>query len=147
METKTKPTIWITSHEAAKRIQPDWNHKKLCDLLIELVYIKTAKERLENFPSNERVRYSKYVLGEKIYYSEFDITEDFLKILIAGFKKVKKEVDFYFTREGNPVKEELSKLDKCKPYDMKKSDKVIDSIMAVFRKNKRRMMLIYGLKM
>jgi hypothetical protein len=144
METKTKK--WFSSHEAAKKIQPDWTHKKLCDLLIELVYIKTAKEKLENFPSMERVRYSKYELGEKIYYSEFDITEDFLKILIAGFKKVKKEVDFYFTREGNPVKEELSRLDKCKSKDLKKTEKVIDSIMAVFRINKRRIRLIYGLK-
>lgn len=90
METKTKK--WFSSHEAAKIIQKDWTHKKLCDFLTERRFLKSANVKLESFSSGEKIKYSKE--GEKrknIYKLEFEIEKSFINVLIADYNKLVKE--------------------------------------------------------
>lgn len=93
---KTKRKRWLSSHAAAKKIQPDWTRRILCDFLIERKRVVQDPDR-GSLISSENLRFLKtnnekeFKLDTNIYTEDFEVSPNFLELIIADFHAMIEE--------------------------------------------------------
>jgi len=89
MSTEEKVKNWISPELAAKKIQPDWTHRKLREFLVKRKFVEQHSSH-GSIVSPEQIRFglNNYKLDPCILTEDFEIAENFIDILIDDFYKM-----------------------------------------------------------
>lgn len=115
-EAKIKRKRWLSGHAAAKKIQPHWTRKKLCDFLIERKRVVQDPDK-GSLISNENLRFIKmnndveFKLDQNIYTDDFEISPNFLELIIADWHALLDENahEEWLLLEQNELDREMNK--------------------------------------